>query len=322
MDPVSVSVVVPTIGRESLQRTVDSLAAAHGPLPERILLVDDRLAGPLPVRIPARLAGRVTVLAGPGRGPAAARNTGWTAAASEWIAFLDDDVTVGPHWHDELAADLAQAGQAVAGVQGRLHVPMPADRAPTDWERSVAGLETAQWATADMAYRRSALAETGGFDERFTIAYREDADLALRIMDRGHILKLGARHTTHPVRPAPWWISLRTQAGNSFDPLMDRLHGPGWRERAGVPRGRRTRHLAITLAGCAGLAAAATGHRRLAAAALAGWAAGTAEFAAARIAPGPRTPAELAAMALTSAVLPPVAVAQWIRGMVRYRGSA
>ena len=28
----------------------------------------------------------------------------------------------------------------VAAVQGRVEVPLPADRAPTDWERNVAGL--------------------------------------------------------------------------------------------------------------------------------------------------------------------------------------
>jgi hypothetical protein len=47
---------------------------------------------------------------------------------------------------------------------------------------------------------------------------------------------------------------------------------------------------------------------------------GTVEFAAARIAPGPRTAAEIAAMVTTSAVLPPVAVAHWLRGLVRAVG--
>ena len=38
---------------------------------------------------------------------------------------------------------------------------------------------------------------------------------------------------------------VRKQAGNADDVLMRRLHGRGWRERAGAPRGRRRRHLAI-----------------------------------------------------------------------------
>ena len=36
-----------------------------------------------------------------------------------------------------------------------------------------------------MAYRRAALAAVGGFDERFPRAFREDADLALRMMAAG-----------------------------------------------------------------------------------------------------------------------------------------
>jgi hypothetical protein len=311
------SVVIPTVGRESLARTLESLAAAEGPLPERVVLVDDR--GSLRAAVPAGLAGRVLVLRGAGRGPAAARNAGWRAVSSDWVAFLDDDVEVGPRWPAELAGDLAAADPAVGGVQGRLTVPAPTGRPPTDWERNVSGLSTARWATADMAYRRSALAAAGGFDERFTIAYREDADLALRVLGAGLTLRRGRRNSTHPVRPAPWWISLRTQKGNAFDPLMDRLHGPGWRERAGVPPGRRARHLAITTMLGLGILGAVTGKRRAATLALAGWAAGTAELAAARIAPGPRTASEVAAMAATSLVMPPLATAHWLRGLVRYR---
>ena len=69
----------------------------------------------------------------------------------------------------------------MAATQGRFEVPLPGDRRPTDWERSTGGPGAARWATADMAYRREALAAVGGFDERFPRAYREDADLALRV---------------------------------------------------------------------------------------------------------------------------------------------
>ena len=206
---------------------------------------------------PPRLAGRLAVVRGRAAGPAAARNLGWRRATAPWVAFLDDDVEPGPTWLADLEADLAGLPPEVAGSQGRLRVPLPAGRRPTDWERNVHGLETARWATADMAYRRAALEEVGGFDERFPRAYREDADLALRVLRAGHRIERGRRRTTHPVRRADRLVSVRLQAGNADDVLMAALHGRGWRLAAGVPRGRRPRHLATTTAGVVALGALA-----------------------------------------------------------------
>jgi histidinol-phosphate phosphatase family protein len=352
-------VVVPTVGRESLARLLGALADATGPAPGRVLLVDDRgedrstpllRSGP-----PPALAGRVRVVAGPAAGPAAARNRGWRLAAAPWVAFLDDDVEPGPAWLAELEADLAGLPPEVAGSQGRLRVPLPAGRRPTDWERNVHALEAAAWATADMAYRRSVLASVGGFDERFPRAYREDADLALRVLQAGHRIERGRRRAAHPVRPADRLVSVRLQAGNADDVLMRALHGRGWREAAAVPRGRRLRHLATTTAGVVALAALVAARRRrgpaegspgrqdpegvprwtgrgsaggargrwsapLAVLAGAGWVAGTAELAWARIAPGPRTADEVATMVATSLLLPPAASCHWLAGCWRLRG--
>jgi HAD superfamily hydrolase (TIGR01662 family) len=314
-------VVVPTTGRPSLEALLAALAAAAGPPPERVLLVDDRrdATRPLPVAVPPALDGRTFVLRGGGRGPAAARNAGWRAARAPWVAFLDDDVLPSPAWRADLAADVAALAPDVAGSQGRIRVPLPRARRPTDWERNVAGLERARWATADMAYRRAALQAVGGFDERFPRAYREDSDIGLRLAARGLVIAQGRRSVTHPVAPADRWVSLRKQAGNADDALMDVLHGRGWRESAGAPPGRFARHAATTAAGALAAGAALAGGRRAAAAAGAAWLAGTAELAWARIAPGPRTRQEIAAMALTSAAMPTVATAHRVAGMVRAR---
>jgi histidinol-phosphate phosphatase family protein len=285
-------VVIPTVGRESLRPLLDALARAEGPRPRSIVVVDDQRAH---------------------AGPAAARNTGWRATASPWVAFLDDDVVVGPRWYEDLARDLAAAersgGAPVAGVQGRIVVPLPPDRRPTDWERNVAGLAGARWATADMAYRRDALEAVGGFDERFPRAYREDADLALRVHAAGYRLTVGDRVTTHPVRPAERWISVRSQRGNADDALMRAKHGRRWRDAAAIPRGRRARHLAITASAVCAVAGSRLG--------LAVWSLGTAELAFARSLPGPRTRHELATMVATSVVIPPAASAAWINGWWR-----
>ena len=326
---VSYAIVVPTLGRSSLRRLIESLdvALSTAPvLPFQVVLVHDTAAGggPLDLGAPSqRLASRLAAIPGEGRGPAAARNAGWAAAvaptAPDWIAFLDDDVLVPAAWATALVADLSQLPEDVGGSQGRVRVPLPADRPPTDWERNVAGLERAAWATADMAYRRTALEAVGGFDTRFSRAYREDADLALRVEAAGWKLVRGGRMVDHPVRPADRWVSVRLQRGNADDVLMSALHGRDWRRRASAPPGRRRRHAAVTAAGLAALGGWARGRPRLALAAAAGWAAGTAELASARIAPGPRSRHEVLTMVATSAAIPPAAVAWYVAGLVRWR---
>jgi histidinol-phosphate phosphatase family protein len=301
-------VVVPTIGRASLAVLLQSLAASTGPPPRRVILVDDRRDRSEPLALGdagQHFAERLDVVAGTAAGPAAARNHGWRAARAAWIAFLDDDVVVDRRWRADLVRDLSDLPVDVAGSQGCVRVPLPADRAPTDWERNVAGLEGARWITADCAYRRDALAAVGGFDERFPRAYREDADLGLRIVARGLRIVQGTRRVEHPVRPADWRISLRLQAGNADDVLMQALHGRDWRERAGAPPGAFRVHVATVFA--AGVAAAGT----------CAWALLTARFAWRRIAPGPRTAREIATMLATSALLPFAAVGHRVRARLR-----
>jgi histidinol-phosphate phosphatase family protein len=314
---MTVAVVIPTAGRESLRRLLDALAAGDGPPPDQVIVVDDRGGNdPLDSLLPDPRDG-VVVLRGPGRGPAAARNAGWRLARADWIAFLDDDVLPPRDWPARLASDLEGLGDDIAASQGRIVVPLPAGRRPTDWERNVAGLEHALWATADMAYRRSALAAVGGFDERFPRAYREDADLGLRVTTSGRRIVRGERHVLHPVRPAGAWVSVRLQRGNADDALMRRVHGRGWRERASVPRGRLRRHASTVAAAVVAATAAASGRRRVAAAAAAAWLGQTAEFAWRRIAPGPRTRDEIARMLASSVALPFAAVSWRAFGELR-----
>jgi histidinol-phosphate phosphatase family protein len=335
-------VVVPTIGRPCLQECLDALAkavSASDCAPRQVVLVDDRRDTPEPLSavVPGELADLVIEVTLEGRGPAAARNAGWHAAdPSEWVVFLDDDVRVTPEWAEQLAADLAEAAPGVGGVQGVIEVPWPRDRRPADSQRATLGLAGAPWITADMAYRRAALADAGGFDERFPRAYREDSDLALRVSGLGWSLRRGRRRTEHPVRPASLWASIRAQAGNADDALIRRRHGPDWRRRAGAAAGRRAAHLttcalgagaaafAAAAAGRGGTAAAARGGtaaRRAATACAAGWLGLTAEFATRRIAAGPRTWPETGAMLATSAVIPPLAAWHWLAGTWRARSA-
>jgi hypothetical protein len=314
----AIDVVVPTVGRSSLDVLVGTLCRAL-PATSMIVLVDDRPA-PDPPLSPGSDDPRLRVVVAGGRGPAAARNVGWRATTAPWVAFVDDDVDPTPGWGSALYDDVRRAGPDVAGVQGRIVVPLPAGRRPTDWERNVAGLDGASWITADMAVRRSALESVDGFDERFARAYREDTDLALRLLDAGWRLDLGRRRARHPVRPAPWWVSVRLQRGNADDVLLERLHGRGWRSRVGSPDGAWRSYPVTVALGAGAIVTLAFGRRRMAAAAAGTWAQRTAQLAWQRAAPGPRRPAEVAAMVATSIAIPPVACYQRLRGHLLWRG--
>jgi histidinol-phosphate phosphatase family protein len=321
---MSYTVVIPTIGRPSLQVLLTQLVNGDAELQcsgnaqghaQAIVVVDDRLAPtePLAVGVPMR------VLRSGGRGPAAARNVGWRAVNTEWVAFLDDDVVPGSDWTAQLAQDLSGLAPDVGASQGRVEVPLPTDRRPTDFERGTAGLASARWITADMAYRRAALQRVGGFDERFGRAYREDADLALRVIATGYRIVDGRRRTVHPVRPSGPLASVRAQHGNADDALMRRRHGPGWRERIGDGPGRLQRHGLTTAAAAIAIGAAARRHRRVTTAAGLAWTVLTMEFILHRILPGPRSAEEIGRMLATSIAIPPVACWHRLAGELRWR---
>lgn len=314
------AVVVPTVGRQSLHRLLAELDGSCGPRPTAVIVVDDRLDPEPPLRLQTSLP--VTVLHGGGRGPAAARNLGWRAASAEWICFLDDDVVPQHNWFEAVADDLAKAdAEDAAGSQGVIDVPRAPGRRATDDERRTQGLADAQWITADMAYRRSALVHVGGFDERFPRAYREDADIALRITLAGNTIAKGTRRCRHPVASATLMSSVRAQRGNRDDALMRRKFGWRWRAAIGEGRGRLRVHAVTAAAALAAALAAVLGRWRVAGYAAALWAALTAEFAARRFWAGPHTAPEAARMLVTSVLIPPVAVAHRIGGEWAFRSS-
>lgn len=319
MATLATSVVIPTVGRPSLRVLLEALAMSPGPAPEAVIVVDDRATGdPLDPHLAGLDLPSLRVVRSGGGGPAKARNVGWRLARTEWVSFLDDDVVPDADWLERLRRDLDAATADVAGISGRVRVPLPAGRRPTDWERGTAGLASAQWITADLTYRRSALRGVGGFDERFPRAFREDADLGLRVSRfQGRIIQ-GGRQVSHPVRHSDDWVSLRQQAGNADDALMRRLHGKSWRTLVGAPAGRRSRHVSLTASGVAAVALTLAGHRRTAALGALSWLAGLAEFAAARIAPGPRDRDEVRRMVLTSAVIPAAATWHTTRGLLKH----
>nr|MBF0686088.1 glycosyltransferase [Pseudomonas sp.] len=260
------------------------------------------------------------------QGPAGARNAGWHTARAELIAFTDDDTQPDPGW---LAAGLrafeqaassegAQAlgGTQLAAVTGQVVMPLP--ETPTDYEMDASGLVRAEFVTANCFVAKWALQEVGGFDERFTLAWREDSDLHFSLLSRGYAIhKAADAIVLHPVRPAPPGVSVRQQRKVVFDALLYRKWPQLYRER--IRKTPPWHYFIIVASLLVLLAALLAGHGRVAGAAFSVWAVFTLWFCARRLAKTSRRPGHILEMFVTSVLIPPLAVFWRLVGAWRFR---
>ncbi len=199
---------------------------------------------------------------------------------------------------------------------GRIEVPMPEH--PTDWERETGGLARAEFATANTFVRRTALERVGGFDERFTRAWREDSDLMFALMkEAGPVIAAPLARVVHPVRPAPWGVSIGQQAKVYFDALLYKKHPLLYRTRI-RPLPPWHYYLAV-LALLATVAALLAGWGAMALSAAAVWAGITAIFCWRRLRGASVAPSHVMEMIVTSIAIPPVSLYWRLRGAVDFR---
>jgi glycosyltransferase involved in cell wall biosynthesis len=124
-----------------------------------------------------------------GPGLSVGRNVGVAATSSPFVAFTDDDVTIGPGWLESLAAALDEVSDAGA-VCGRALTPggkllqggsQGIYRWPADPFRLGSGY--------NMAFRRCALDDVGPFDPELGAGGRfvssEDTDMFYRLLRGG-----------------------------------------------------------------------------------------------------------------------------------------
>jgi glycosyltransferase involved in cell wall biosynthesis len=247
------------------------------------------------------------------QGPAGARNVGWQYARAALIAFTDDDTLPHPDW---LAAGVAALAHGAVAATGTIVVPLPA--LPTDYEADAGGLARAEFATANVFVTRAALAAAGGFDERFTSAWREDSDLQFTLLRAGsEIVRAADAIVVHPVRPARWGVSIAQQKKSQFDALLYRKHRELFKARIGA----RPPLLYYAILGSA-LAALIGGLLREAVIACAGlftWCALIAYFCALRLRGRDRHWRHVAEMIWTSIPIPFLSIFWRLYGAVRFK---
>lgn len=162
------------------------------------------------------------------KGPAAARNLGWQNAKGTLIAFTDDDTLPAQDWLNKFWE--AYHGEKEIAFTGIVKVPTSLQ--PTDFEKNTAGLEDADFVTANCGCTKAALEKTGGFDEAFSMAWREDSDLEFKLIvcDIPIRYKVNAL-VVHPVRSAPWGVSIKEQKKTMFNALLYKKYPTLYRQK-------------------------------------------------------------------------------------------
>jgi O-antigen biosynthesis protein len=170
----------------TIEDNLDSLTRLNYPNYE-VIVVNDGSKDATPeiaARYPFKL---ITV---PNGGLSAARNLGWRAATGEIIAYTDADTRVDPDWLSYLVQPFLTTD--AVGVGGPNVVPEDDGWVAQCVARSPGGPTHVLFNDTvaehipgcNMAFRRWALAEVGGFDPTYTKA-GDDVDICWRLQERG-----------------------------------------------------------------------------------------------------------------------------------------
>jgi glycosyltransferase involved in cell wall biosynthesis len=202
---------VPTRDRPSdLARLMRTLAGQHTESSFEVVVVDDGSQPPL-AREAFGSELELRIVRREGGGPASARNAGAAAARGSYLLFTDDDTEVASTWVDAACAFLD-------GHDGHVGVEGPVGTPPFDplYEHSLENDAPGAYWTCNIAYRRSAFEQLGGFLESFPDPHCEDLDLAYRAEALGPIGFAAAMSVVHHPRPLPLrrWIARARLTGS------------------------------------------------------------------------------------------------------------
>lgn len=207
IDPSAVSIVVCTRNRAMLlDGCLHALRTLDPPAGE-ILVVDNAPDDGTTADVAMRHGVRRVMEPEPGLNRA--RNRGWRAARGAIVAYIDDDARVDPRFATAVASGFV--APEVACVTGLVLAAELATNAQRHFEMAEGGMRKGahrRWFHRDanpvglqafrlgvgtnMAFRRRALNELGGFDPRLDVGTATrgggDLDMLFRVLDAGHVL--------------------------------------------------------------------------------------------------------------------------------------
>lgn len=197
LDRPLVSVVVRSMGRDSLPRALDSIAMQTYPVLE--VVVVDALGSDHP-EVPVRCGPhpvRVSRTPGSSLGRSQAANAGLRAATGTFVVFLDDDDRFLPRHIEQLVAALTLHGQALVAYAGVVGVAPDGTAVHTlNMPFSLPRLRLGNFIPIHAAAFARSLVEAGcSFDENLELF--EDWDFWLQLAERTafvHVDTIGAEY--------------------------------------------------------------------------------------------------------------------------------
>jgi GT2 family glycosyltransferase len=202
--PLASVIIVNYRGEEILPACLDSVMSQETDFPFEVIVVDDDSDDGSVDLVESRYPGVELVVNRRNRGPAAAKNTGAGVARSEFLAFLDNDVELHPHWLSTMLAGITRPeddlgacashillngyGSMLNSTGGMINLLGYA------WDRGIFMQDSDTYSyspkvmyacSAAMMARKRVFDEVGGFDERFRYLF-EDADLGWRMNIYGY----------------------------------------------------------------------------------------------------------------------------------------
>ncbi len=222
-----VSVVIATYNEaQTLESCLRSLLELHYPDYE-VIVVNDGSADESDAIIQRYPFRAITT---PNQGVGAARNEGLRTATGEIVAYIDSDARADPDWLSYLVTTFLESD--FAGVGGPNLVPAEDNwvakcvyRSPGGPTQVMLNDQAAEHIPGcNMAFRKCALEEIGGFDPIFRSA-GDDVDVCWRLLERGYRIGFNASAVVwHHRRPSvkTYW---RQQVGyGRSEALLERKH--------------------------------------------------------------------------------------------------
>ncbi len=182
---LTVAVVIPVYnGGHAFEQCIASVLAAN-PAPDEIIVVDDGSTDhSCDV---ARRQGVRLIHTGRQQGPAVARNLGVQAAKSDWIFFIDADVTITPDTVEILKSKIVH-DQSIDALIGSYDNSPGAPNLLSQYKNLLHHYTHQQSSSEGFTFwgacgaiRRNVFLELGGFDESYLRPSIEDIELGYRL---------------------------------------------------------------------------------------------------------------------------------------------